>query len=571
MATRVAALACRPGSEVGMLCSASCVASLAAQLRQKLEDQWVAAAVTLTLTVTSRHSQMLGPTSVKEFDNAGGTIGRGAGNDWVLPDPAKFVSTRHATIEYVDGVYFLSDTSTNGTFVNEAEEPVVYGSRVALNHGDRIQIGEYELAVTLSPQGAHGAAPVPDAEVSGRRAAAPNPQPGGFGSQSPFFQESPEQHVPPAGNDALAWSPPPPAQPPPSAPNADVSWDPGRSEAADAPDPLEILRDRGDLRDAVPPPQHGQSAWLDSDPMTDHFAPPPANAPAPEAGGLIPEDWDKTTFPRQENDPAPAGPASSGPLPTNWDAPPEPPPAQPPGWNQQQVPPQQRAAPPAAPPPSPRRGEPPPQQRPVGGAGADEAGVLGHILEVAGLDPATAQLAAANPQLAETLGYMLRLFVDGMMEVLRARAEVKEAFRLQHTVMRPVENNPLKFFPDGKQALAALFAKQGSGYLPPIEAVQQAFDDTKAHQMAVMAGMQAAFERLMKQFDPRELQRDFEGGSGGGMFQALNKAKYWDRFVELFGRHMRNSDESFRRLFGEPFAEAYEEQMSRLTNARRRH
>src|SRR5258706_16136151 len=93
----------------------------------------------LTLTVTSRHSQMLGPACVKIFNSAGGSIGRGAGNDWVLPDPSKFVSTRHAMIEYTDGNFYLCDTSTNGTFVNGSAEPVVYGSKVLLKHGDRIQ------------------------------------------------------------------------------------------------------------------------------------------------------------------------------------------------------------------------------------------------------------------------------------------------------------------------------------------------------------------------------------------------------------------------------------------------
>jgi type VI secretion system protein ImpI len=89
--------------------------------------------------------------------------------------------------------------------------------------------------------------------------------------------------------------------------------------------------------------------------------------------------------------------------------------------------------------------------------------------------------------------------------------------------------------------------------------------------MAMMAGMQAAFESLMKRFNPEELQREFDTIAGGRVFKSLNKAKYWDGLVELYHKQMRNSDESFKRLFGEPFAEAYEAQMVRLTGARRRH
>jgi type VI secretion system protein ImpI len=225
--------------------------------------------------------------------------------------------------------------------------------------------------------------------------------------------------------------------------------------------------------------------------------------------------------------------------------------------------------------PSPRAAEPrppPPAPPPTGYRGAPpDAGALRHILEVAGMDPAAAQAAVGNPQLAENLGAVLQLFVQGMMDVLRVRSEVKGTFRLELTRIGSVENNPLKFCPDSHAALTELFAKRGSGFLSPVDAVSEAFDDTKAHQMAMMAGMQAAFESLMKRFNPEELQREFDTIAGGRVFKSLNKAKYWDGLVDLYQRQMRNSDESFKRLFGEPFAEAYEAQMVRLTGARRRH
>jgi type VI secretion system FHA domain protein len=266
-------------------------------------------------------------------------------------------------------------------------------------------------------------------------------------------------------------------------------------------------------------------------------------------------------------------------VPQDWDAAPTddefaPAAAWPPVAPAQQPAPPFRGGPPPGPAPLPRgapegRGPAPAASPAYRGAG--DAAALCHILEVAGMEPAAAQAAAANPQLADTLGVVLQLFVQGMMDVLRARSEVKGTFRLELTRIGSVENNPLKFCPDGAAALVELFAKRGSGFLSPVDAVREAFDDTKAHQMAMMAGMQAAFESLMQRFNPEELQRQFDPGSGGGVFKALNKSKYWDGLVELYARQMRNSDESFKRLFGEPFAEAYEAQMVRLTGARRRH
>ncbi len=103
----------------------------------------------LTLRVTSYQSQALGPNSVKVFGANGGSIGRVPSNDWVLPDPEKFVSGNHARVDCQNGVFVLIDTSTNGVYVNNAEQPIGNGMSHRLANGDRIQIGDYELSVSL--------------------------------------------------------------------------------------------------------------------------------------------------------------------------------------------------------------------------------------------------------------------------------------------------------------------------------------------------------------------------------------------------------------------------------------
>jgi type VI secretion system FHA domain protein len=103
----------------------------------------------LTLRVTSFHSQALGADSTRVFGAQGGAIGRALDNDWVLPDPDKFVSSHHAQIICRGGAYALKDISTNGTFVNEAPQPVGNGMEQQLFDGDRIQIGDYSISVSL--------------------------------------------------------------------------------------------------------------------------------------------------------------------------------------------------------------------------------------------------------------------------------------------------------------------------------------------------------------------------------------------------------------------------------------
>jgi type VI secretion system FHA domain protein len=191
-------------------------------------------------------------------------------------------------------------------------------------------------------------------------------------------------------------------------------------------------------------------------------------------------------------------------------------------------------------------------------------------LETAGLDPASAQ-AVATEQLAEVFGEIMQIFVRGMMDVLKSRAEIKSEFRVPMTTIRPVENNPLKFCVDVRDALYSLFVKQGAGFLSPVEAFSEGFDDIKAHQLAMMAGMRAAFDSMMNRLDPTNLQKQFDQGMRrGAVFKPLNKMQYWQLYNEMYADITKDADENFQRLFGDVFAEAYEEQMHRLTAMRPR-
>ena len=76
----------------------------------------------LRLKIVSDNAAAAGEQSRWTFGVNGGRIGRHTSNDWVLRDPERFVSGRHAEIEHRGGTWFLRDTSTNGTFVNGSDE-----------------------------------------------------------------------------------------------------------------------------------------------------------------------------------------------------------------------------------------------------------------------------------------------------------------------------------------------------------------------------------------------------------------------------------------------------------------
>ena len=89
----------------------------------------------LALSVLGPQGADLGPLAYKVFDHRGGSIGRQEGNDWTLPDPDRFMSTRHATVSFENGAWHLTDVSTNGTYLNDPERAVSREGPVALSEG----------------------------------------------------------------------------------------------------------------------------------------------------------------------------------------------------------------------------------------------------------------------------------------------------------------------------------------------------------------------------------------------------------------------------------------------------
>jgi len=103
----------------------------------------------LQLEIISEHKEIVGDDHIRVFRDEGGTIGRSLENDWILPDPDRFISGKHATIDFQSGAFYLADVSTNGVYLNEEEEPLGQGNPRRLFHGDKLRMGDFEFEVTL--------------------------------------------------------------------------------------------------------------------------------------------------------------------------------------------------------------------------------------------------------------------------------------------------------------------------------------------------------------------------------------------------------------------------------------
>lgn len=103
----------------------------------------------MRLRVVSSQSKQLADRASKVFGVHGGSIGRAADNDWILPDPERYISAHHARIEYRAGLYVLVDTSTNGIYVNDATDPLGKSIEHDLKDGDRLRFGDFEVLVSI--------------------------------------------------------------------------------------------------------------------------------------------------------------------------------------------------------------------------------------------------------------------------------------------------------------------------------------------------------------------------------------------------------------------------------------
>lgn len=79
------------------------------------------------------------------FDMTGGSIGRSDDVDWTLTDRKNYISSNHASVEFKDGIYFIKDQSTNGTYLKYPYKKLPKNISIKINSTDIFIIGDYEI------------------------------------------------------------------------------------------------------------------------------------------------------------------------------------------------------------------------------------------------------------------------------------------------------------------------------------------------------------------------------------------------------------------------------------------
>jgi len=579
--------------------------------------------MSLLVTIVKAPESVALTESSKTFDVQGGTLGRGKDNTWVLEDPERYLSSRHCQFSHENGQFYITDLSTNGTFYNGSPNPMGKGTKLPLNDGDTFILGDYEFSVSLwSPaqQGAPAAEEQPAAGPFGGTPPMPGDDPfsglSGGGSEfasSPFasghvsssdslFSSTPEETDPLAAldkaqgggsfADPLAPSSPPFGGIESPAPGFGASPDPFQTPPASDPFSGPSFSDQAD-------PLNQQVSWPDAVPEQNGFA-----------GGGIPDDWDDDLISTPPASATPAAPQTPPPAP----AAPVPPAPSTPLTEPPVVPEPARARPAPAAPSTPippvydqqpeensqrfvntgqfdaTEGEiSPAQQKALEKANAkiqaeleilkrrvniqqrrvnNEVTVDTSLVDAMGLQKH--QLVDEEiTRINHLAGEVVREMVRGLMQVLGSRSSIKNEFRMNVTTIQPVENNPLKFSANVDDALENMFIKQGDSYKKPVEAVREGFEGVAEHQIAILAGIRAAFKGVIERFDPVLLEARFEKQRKPGLLPGSQKARNWDLFVEYYNELAGDIDSSFQYLFGDEFVNAYEDQLQKLAIAKK--
>lgn len=436
-----------------------------------------------------------GPLSVTVSGRRGLDIGRDQHLDWTLPDPTRTVSGKHCEIRFHDGAYWLHDVSTNGTYLNGSDRRLQGPHR--LRNGDRIEIGQYIIAVGLdgdeaqSPANADAAA---GAETDSTEFWGPA---GEAAPPVPRRVLRPARETRPLRPDFLDWAVDAPAPafdeaPPTSrqeARNDDMAW-------ARAPQPMPAVLEPAP---PVPTPRRPTSALpLSADAWDDptSFARPAAPPPESEK---------------------PDGP-DLGPIPVTL---PRPEPAAP-------------------------------------GASAGSADLLRRFAQGAGISEEI--ITAHDPgEFAELLGVLMRVVAADLKQLLSARAESKRLARSTHqTMVQALDNNPLKFSPTVEDALRLMFGRPTSGYLDARRTLEQSFKELKVHQVKTYAAMQAALRLLVEDLDPQAIEEAVGSDKGLGALVGSRKAKLWDAYLSRWSAKTAPHEDGLVDAFMLYFAECYD-------------
>lgn len=461
----------------------------------------------IKLRVISDQYRDLGDNGSRVFGVNGGAVGRAPDNDWVLPDARRVVSGHHFVVHYHGGKYWLDDISTNGVFVNDADDPAADTGRVELHDGDRLRMGDYEILVSVDSR--IDFLPAAEDEQSAAR----------------HFENDIGHHL---DLDDLLSPRDPGSTSSIRVGNAfGVKVDSGARAAL-----LEALQRSVDSQDE----ESHLSTVRTGGGRTDSVIPAPgagpSSAPAREtASSPAPpeQDWAVRTraIPREELAEALARRQS------RVDA------------AKRNVPFHQQAS-----------------------TWADLRSAVQALCRGAGIDPSVLS-PEAQAMLPLVAGQLLREAVLGLNDLALARSAGPAGVHLATLPTAPGgSSNPLRSSRSVDEALQRLFESHGRLYAGPVESMRDVMQEAKDHEAALTSAIRAGLQSVLEQLSPTNIADQFEQGRARVLAPGQDpRSRYWDHYADF---HRLVSQQVSGTELPHPFVEAFSREYSRVKAELRR-
>lgn len=528
----------------------------------------------LQLTVLEAPPDEVAPGESLTVGPAGATIGRVRDNSWILSDKQSLLSRTHFKISLEAGEYCLTDTSTNGTYLDDNDSPIGKGNSVPLQDGSQIRLGEYKLEAHIDSAPAQEARPLgsipaflqdlPDIEPSGSNDQQQSPPKSPQLTPKEWPSEVSAQPLP----DDLFKSPPGIRPEPDGAvpsPMLGSATPSSRDHLEPLPDPL--LQEGAPTPNALSTPSLGPIPSGAISPVAKSgedvhaqiqvpVAPTPAPALQDSGASLIPDNWydPVVTSPANSNqEPAREAESSEKKLAV---------PADEPSNAVVSPPPAPLDNPAFTPAPEPLLKPEPPVSPANTNRAPDEGGdvlaqLQGRLAAVLGAQAASLGQEDALCVVEELVEIITRV-VPPLMASLRARSEFKDQLRLHQTMIKAQDNNPLKFYTNSEEVLEHILLNTQPGLLRGRNAMQEAMEELAAHQGAMIAALSPALRDTIGHLAPETIQESTDNSGLAGLSFPTGKGKLWDSYVSAFARLKEPGRGNLEQNFMTYLAENYE-------------
>lgn len=173
---------------------------------------------------------------------------------------------------------------------------------------------------------------------------------------------------------------------------------------------------------------------------------------------------------------------------------------------------------------------------------------------------------------AEHTGTMIRLLVEGLVELLKARSEIKRQLGVtDRTEIRGHANNAFKLDLSTLERVQYIFSPHvGATYMPAAQAVRESISELQMHEHATLLAARAALEGALKEFEPARLRSQLIHGRSSSM-PLLGNARAWKAYEDYYQRRSAHFGDWLEKTFDRYFTPTYAQESTRLKSLQAPH